>query len=418
MRIAYVCADFGIPIHGTKGASIHVRELTRALVREGHEVIVLTPRRGGTPPPGYDVPVIEIGPEVVDAELRRHISGDEAGGEPLANEVRGLLYASTMRHRATALLHEWRPDIIYERHALPGLAGRAIANELGIPHLLEINAPLAREQARHRTVHLRSTASALEARSIVAADAVIVVSAALARWALEAGVERSRIHMLSNGVDPDRFATAADATQLRRRLHLDGKTPVVGFVGTLKPWHDVAGVLRAAGMLRRRGVPLRLLIVGEGPMRPQLERMAGEEGLAAETRFTGAVAHDAIPGYLRAMDAAVVPYASTPGDSYFSPLKLFEYGAAARPVIAADIGEIAHCVRDRETGLLYPSGNAETLSSGLHHILSDRAGAARMGEALRDHVTTEHTWTGNARTVADIAQRLCASSLIAARAGS
>ncbi|MGH2498995.1 MAG: glycosyltransferase, partial [Candidatus Limnocylindria bacterium] len=70
MRIAYLCADFGIPIHGSKGASIHVRELSRALAAQGHEVLILAPRRGGAAPDGYHVPVIELAPERYEEALR------------------------------------------------------------------------------------------------------------------------------------------------------------------------------------------------------------------------------------------------------------------------------------------------------------------------------------------------------------
>jgi glycosyltransferase involved in cell wall biosynthesis len=414
MRIAYVCADFGIPIHGSKGASIHVRELTRALAASGNELLVLTPRRGGTAPPGYGVVVVEIAPDALDGDLRRLVAADEAGGEALASEVRGLLYASALRHRSAALLRDWRPDVIYERHALPALAGGALANELGVPHLLEVNAPLAREHARHRTIHLNSTVVALEERALATADAIFTVSASLARWAIGSGAHARRVHVLPNAVDPQRFAMAGGGAAIRGRLRLDDGVPVIGFVGTLKPWHDVAGLFRAAGLLRRRGIATRVLIVGDGPQRAELEQAAITEGLAAETRFTGAVPHEEIPAHLAAMDVAAVPYADTTDEDYFSPLKLFEYGAAGLPVIAADRGEIGHCIRDGATGVPYRSGDAEALSEGLARVLGDRAGAARMGEALRSHVTAEHTWAGNARTVVDVADRLRARPLLPA----
>lgn len=404
MRIAYLCTDFGIPIHGTKGASIHVRELTRALAAAGHDVIILTPRRGGSAPADFDVPVVDISADATDAEICRLLAADDEGGKPLAAELRGLLYSSTLRQRAATLLRDWRPDAIYERHALPAVAGQMLAAELGVPHLLEVNAPLVREQGRHRTIRLVGTLAALESRAVAGADGVFVVSEALARWAIERGAHPAQVHVLPNAVDPDRFR-AGDGSAIRRRFGLHAGMPVVGFVGSLKPWHDVAGLLDAAGQMHRRGTTLRLMIVGHGPERAELERMTVAEGLAEMTLFTGAVPHDEIPAHLAAMDVGVVPYASATDEDYFSPLKLFEYGAAGLPVIAADSGDIGHCVRDGTTGLRYRAGDADALRDGLTALLGDSAGAARMGRALRAHVEAEHTWAGNARRVVATASR-------------
>src|SRR5207237_1211687 len=88
---------------------------------------------------------------------------------------------------------------------------------------------------------------------------------------------------------------------------------------------------------------------------------------------------------------------------YFSPLKLVEYLAAARPVVAADVGELGHCVRPGDTGFLYPPGNADALAGAILELLADPARGTTLGRAGRDHVRREHTWEGNARAVAALA---------------
>lgn len=383
MRIAYVSTDLGVPVFGTKGASIHVRELCRALVSLGHEVEILTTRAGGPEAAGFDVPVREIALEA---------------GSAASRESRALSAAAALRRRGPALLRDFGPDVIYERYSLFGTAGATLAREFDVPLLLEVNAPLTDEQAAHRELAQGSTAKRLERDVLRSADRLIVVSPWLERWAIGLGVDAARVTVLPNGVDPERFEVVeAERDAVRARLEL-GERPVVGFLGTLKPWHDVATLVQAIGRLRDERP--WLLLIGEGPERASLEELARRERVDAV--FTGAVPHELVPAYLAALDVAVAPYAREDG-FYFSPLKLVEYLAAARPVVAADVGEIDHCVRPGQTGFLYPPGDAAALADAIRELLADPAQAASLGEAGREHVREEHTWEESAHTVIELA---------------
>lgn len=417
MRIAYLCADFGIPVYGSKGAAIHVRELSRTLHSLGHEVLILSPRLGGQAPADFAVPVRELALEGPEGQVCDLLRDDPAAGAPTAKEVRALLYAVSLRHRAAAALRAFAPQIIYERYSLFGTGGMALARELRVPHLLEVNAPLSEEQATHRGLVFAGTARGLEGTVLRAADRVIAVSRELRDWLIGVGVAPERVTVLPNGVDMGRFeATAQAREEIRGVLGLTDR-PVVGFLGTLKPWHGTGTLLRAVALLHRSGLARdlapRLLIVGEGPERADLETAARREGIAEAVIFTGAVPHERVPAYLAAMDIAVAPYGQV-GHFYFSPLKLFEYMAAGRPVVAAAIGQIRECIRHGETGWLYPPGDVDALADALGGLLSDEALARALGRAGREYVRRHHTWEGNARAVLDLAGPL----LTGARGGS
>ncbi|MDP9370186.1 MAG: glycosyltransferase, partial [Chloroflexota bacterium] len=173
--------------------------------------------------------------------------------------------------------------------------------------------------------------------------------------------------------------------------------------------HGTASLLQAVARLlgdARDGASTpHLLIVGEGPERPALEALASDLGIGPSTTFTGAIPHEEVPGYLAAMDIAVAPYDERT-DFYFSPLKLFEYMAASRPVVAADIGQIRDCVRHGETGLLYPPGDVVGLADALAVLIDDSQLAATIGRAGQEGVQAHHTWEGNARAVAAVASAL------------
>jgi glycosyltransferase involved in cell wall biosynthesis len=402
MRIAYLCSDPGVPVCGNKGASIHVREFVRALRTIGHDVTVLVARVGGEAPADCDLPIVAAETEPLDEKLFALLRTDPGAGKAVARNVRSTLAAASLRQQALSSLRKPKIDVIYERHALFGTAGVAVARELGIPLILEVNAPLSDEDEQHRGLAYSETARELERIVLGSADRVVAVSSALANWLVAAGVAPERITVLPNAVDPTRFEHAqVEREAVRRRLGLADE-PVVGFLGTLKPWHDVTALVRAIALLRRGPPTPHLLVVGDGPERERLEELARREGIADATTFTGAVPHNAIASYVGAFDVAVVPYARMRG-FYFSPLKLFEYLAAGRPVVAADVGDISHCIRHGETGLLYPPGDAEALAAAISTLLPDRTRANSLGRAGREHVRRHHTWERNARLVVGLA---------------
>jgi glycosyltransferase involved in cell wall biosynthesis len=391
MRIAYLCTDLGVPVYGNKGASVHVRELSWALQELGNEVLLLCARLDGACPNGFDVPLVEVPLEERDRGL-----GDRG--------ARAAAYVGTLPGRVLARLRDFAPDVLYERFALNGSAGLALARDLRIPLVLEVNAPIVDEEVAHRGLTDADGARTVEQAVLRRADRVVAVSEELKRWLVSLGVEEGRVTVVPNAVDPRRFeVTPQERAAVRRRLDVNG-TPVVAFAGTLKPWHDPTILVRAVGLLRERGVVTRLLIVGDGPQRPAVEELAHERGLDSLLTFTGAVAHDEVPSYLGAADVAAVTYHPETG-RYFSPLKLYEYLAAGLPVVAAELGEIPHCVRAGETGFLYPPGDAEALADGLAALIADRERAAALGRNGREHVMRHHTWAANARTVVELAEQ-------------
>jgi glycosyltransferase involved in cell wall biosynthesis len=405
MRFLYVCSDFGVPLDGRKGASIHVREMSRALQNLGHDVVIVTPRRGGNAPPDFDVPALELEPDPLAQEVWELLRDDPAAGPVAARELRALVYDLSLARRALPLLRDFDPDVVYERYALFARAGGTLARSFGVPHIVEVNAPLSDEEASRRGLVHAETARRRERAILHEADHLVAVSPELERWLTALGIQQERVSTLPNAVDPDRFAPSRSERELARaRLGFDGQ-PVVGFVGSLRPWHGTRSLVRAVALLHRRGLPARLLVVGDGPERSAVEALAQAEGVAPSVTLTGAVPHDEVCAYLLASDVAVATYEREPG-FYFSPLKLFEYLAAGLPVVAADIGELKHCVRHEETGLLYPPGDVEALADALATLLADRRRADAFGRAGRDHVLQYHTWSGNGRLVSALGAKL------------
>src|SRR5262249_43405581 len=186
-----------------------------------------------------------------------------------------------------------------------------------------------------------------------------------------------------------------------------GTAIVIGFVGSLKPWHGVDLLLEAFADLRDK--QLRLLIVGDGPQAETLRSRAMAPDLAGTVVFTGQIPHTQIGAYLAAMDIAVAPYRAPgpdEGDFYFSPLKVFEYMAAGRPVVAPRLGQIREVVEHGQHGLLYPPDDTRALTTHLLQLIRNPAQRTQMGRAGATHVGQQYTWSGNALHIAELIQQL------------
>lgn len=414
MKVAYLCADRGIPIAGDKGASVHVREFVTALARLGHDVTLLCSRLGsGNPHP--PARLLELPPDDRPAEVTAEIATRGiAGGEEtdsLRREVGKLICDRRLAARAVEVLGRSGivPDILYERYALFHRAGGAIASSFGVPLILEVNAPLVEEQERFRGLRLKSEAENAETDIMLRADHVIAVSEAVKDHVAARGVDTERITVLPNGVNIERFHPFVDGASIRKRHGLTDKS-VIGFVGSLKPWHGLDFLLDALRHVVERCPGAVLLIVGDGPGLQALRERVAREGFDERVIFAGRVPHADVPCYLAATDVTVAPY-DAPDGFYFSPLKVVESLAVGRPVVAPRLGQLERLIRDGETGLLYPCGDLGAFVDHLVAVLDDSPRRTAMGRRASAWARTHFSWDIIARRATDLMTRLRRTSV-------
>ena len=381
MRIAYVCADQGVPVFGRKGASIHVQEMVRALTAQGARLELFAANVGGGDPVDLDQVIVHPLPAV-------------SGGDRAAREQAALAVNPAVR---AALDREGAFDLVYERYSLWSFAGMEHAWNAGVPGLLEVNAPLVEEQARYRGLVDRAAAERVAERVFGAATVLVALSREIASYLDGYPAARGRVHVVPNAVNPDRFRPA-----LEPLCPASPGTFTVGFVGSLKPWHGLAVLVEAFVKLHERVPRTRLVIVGDGPEKERLVDAVSSRGVADAVQFSGAVAPNDVPRMLASMDVAVAPYPQL-DHFYFSPLKVYEYMAAGLPIVSSRIGQLVDLIEDGVTGLLCPPGDATALAAALHRLLVDPNLRQRLGRAAREAVLCGHTWDVTARRVLSLA---------------
>jgi glycosyltransferase involved in cell wall biosynthesis len=408
LRILYVCSDFGVPVYGHKGASIHLRSMARAFQDAGHGLRIVSPSTERDA--NLDFEAVAGTPVAPDADsetlaLLRRVDRwlgkqDTGHASRLGHEIRNLLYNQRLAAAAPALA-AWSPEVVYERYSLFGFGGLELARALGVPHVLEVNAPLCVEQQRVRGLHLVTEAQSIETRVWCGTDGLLAVSEELRAEALQRGADAARVHVLPNGVDAARFVARPEAApRLRAELAL-GDGPVIGFVGSLKSWHGTEVLIDAFAGLAATRPAARLLVVGDGPMAEALRAQAERLGVAAAVRFTGAVEHAQVADTIAAMDVTAAPYLPSE-DFYFSPIKIYEYLAAGKPVVASRLGQIGALADAGLVDAVAP-GDVQALQRGLEAVLAAPEAAATRAARGRDWVFRERTWAANARRALEIA---------------
>lgn len=304
-RVLVFCGDPGVPALGPSGCSAHLRGIVSALVARGYDVRVAVPRledRRGRVDAVVEAPVITSPPRRWGWLPRRWRDRGETW------DGRRLLAAATA--------DGWVPDLIWERSSLLCDAGARST----LPRLLEVNAPLSIERTDVRDLDY---ARAVERRSLAAATRVVTVSTWLRRWAIDQGCASDRVRCVPNASDLPR----GDRDVARAALGLTGL--VIGFVGSMKPWH---GVDRIPAILDALPAATAL-IVGDGPVTVPHPR-ARSVGQLTGKRLADAIA---------AMDVGLAPY---PADAppWFCPLKVADYRSQGVPVVASDLGDVARTV--------------------------------------------------------------------------
>ena len=305
MNLAYLVGAPGIPTQGPSGASAHVRSIVTAL-REEHKVTcvaaVREDRRGG------------FGDEI-DAT----IAGAPGWPSWLApwRELREVWAA---RRVARAAIDARGIDGLIERHSLFSDAGWRVADRLGIPWVLEVNAPPVAERLRYEEIHRRHWAEAWERDVLQAAPAIAAVSEWLARW-LREEVGARHVVVVPNGVDP----FAGDRARGRSIIG-DVQEPIVGFVGSPRYW---PGAERVASVARALGGTAVTVGLGE---------VEGAKSL-------GFLEGQALADVVAAFDLAVAPYrADIP--PWGSSLKVRLYRSQGVPVVASDVVDCRSLVGD------------------------------------------------------------------------
>ena len=360
-------------VHSRDGQSVHIDELVKALRRAGHDVRVAGPALYERADFGSESRLVPM--------LRRFVPS-------ALFEIIELLYSLPGLVQAWRTCRGFVPELIYERYNLFYFCGTLLKYWFRIPLYLEVNSPLAAERTRFGRLRLRALAARCERALWRSADRVFVVTTALGDIVAAAGVDRNRIVVTPNGIDLAAFTAAPYRAS-------PGAPVTLGFIGFVREWHGVDAVITGLAS-ERTSPPLRFIIAGDGPARPALERQAAALGVTDLVEFIGLQPRNHVPQLIASFDIALQPRAV----SYASPLKLFEYMACGRAIVAPDQPNIREILDDNETGVLFDPDAPGALWRAVRDLAADPVRRERLGRRARARLEErDYTWAGNAARI-------------------
>jgi len=386
MKIVYLNYLFDLN-ESSVGAAVHVKELEKALRECRHRVKTYYLNRFTS---------VEAS---IESKFRAYLK--KRFGK-YVNQINGLKANGRYFVKEWKIICQERPDVVLVRYNFLNFTAGLVARLKRVPFVLEVNAPMAYESRRFGDLAIRLPLipELLERLNLLLADRVIVVSKKLKDFYVRWHIPARKIRVIPNGVDARKFHPGVSAKPVVSKYRLKGKV-ILGFVGSFHYWHGVENLIEFITTTLSRYDNVAFLLVGHGPLKKRMEELFEDERMAERVIFTGYVSHEEIPQYIAAMDVVLAPYPKL-DLFYYSPLKLFEYMAAGKAVVASRIGQIAEIITDRSNGMLVEPDHFEELRDRVFELIDKASLRKRIGARAREVILHKYTWSHAARNVSDI----------------
>lgn len=381
MKILYINYLYDTK-YSSVGSLVHVQELAKALKTLNHEIKVCFLNKF--------ICVEDAEKRVVREFLKKLLSKYIGVFNSIISNIFYFL-------REWNLVLKEKPDILLVRYNIFNFSIAIICKIFKIPFILEINAPMVYEKKKfsNHVIKLSFIGWFLERLMIRYADIVYVVSSQLKQFYIQKNVPSHKIHVIYNGADEKRINPSIISKKVEIEYKLQQKN-VLGFIGSFHYWHGMEKVQSFILDILSTATNTVFLMVGDGPLKNSLEYFVKKHKITDKVFFTGYVEYNNIPLYLSVMDIVLAPYPKH-DFFYYSPIKLFEYMAAGKSVIAPAIGQIKEIINDGVNGILFKAGDYEEMLNKSILLLQDNILCKKIGKEARKTIENNYTWKHTAR---------------------
>lgn len=369
------------------GQFVHIDAIIRVLRSKGHEVIIVSP--GVSESSNFG----DSGGWVTT--LRRLLPA-------FCSELLEFFYCFYDFFKLCSAIRKHQPDAIYERYNLFLPSGIWAKQLFGLPLVLEVNSPLFNERSDYGGLSLAMLARWSEIYTWRNADHIVPVTHVLATYLHDAGIQPQQITVIPNGIHQSQLEhDFSPAVLSNQRKPVFKEATVIGFVGFCREWHRLDAVIETIANLNNP--KLHLIIVGDGPVLDSLKKQAEAYKLTQQIHFPGLVSRKELPVWLAQIDIALQP-AVTP---WCSPLKMMEYLASGKAIIAPNSENIRELLAHGHNALLFQDGNMDGMLDAITFLTQHPALSKQLGLAARQTITDlSLTWEHNGETITDIIDAL------------
>jgi glycosyltransferase involved in cell wall biosynthesis len=280
-----------------------------------------------------------------------------------------------------------RFDLIHTNGYFADIISIPVARILGIPIISTCHGFITNDVKLH-------IYSFLDRKALLFANKIIAVSDEIKNGLVKVGINKSIIKVVQNSVDTynDPVLSNCNRKQIRTMLNLIENEIVVGYVGRLSEEKGLRFLIEAIALLNEANIPSRLLLIGEGALRSQLERYTEEKYLKKQILFTGF--QNQIDKWLPAIDVFVLP-SMTEG----TPIALLEAMAHGLPAVASSVGGIPSIIRSGQNGILTQPGNPNEIAKAICDLYKNEHLRLNLGNAAKITIREKFNVTDWARTI-------------------
>jgi len=327
----------------------------------------------------------------------------------LPNDICELLYSLKLIVHFRKLTNY---NAIYQRYSGFSFASAYLAKKHNIPFILEFNSstlwtlkhwksPSNKLKKLVRGIYHQlfkiPIVSIIEPYNLKTATLIVVVSQVLKESLVSRGIPEQKILVNPNGIDPETYFPAITGNTIRKKYNLD-KKQVIGFIGTFGQWHGVVEMAQAIVRFFQQNpdaiATTKFLLIGDGVLMPQVEKIVKQSPYSKNIILTGSVAQKKGANYLAACDIFLSPHIPNPDGSKFfgSPTKLFEYMGMGKAIIASKLEQIGDILEHSKTAYLVPPGDVDALANAIAVVANDKKLQIKLGENARKEVVAKYTW--------------------------
>jgi glycosyltransferase involved in cell wall biosynthesis len=382
MKILYISSE---DMRKEGAGKTHFIEVAQNLVKLGNELLILLPGYQPRDRKNYGLNVCYV------PTFRKNVLSY------LLYEINSLFYL-------TFYILKWKPDAIYLRQGLFEVSPPILAWLFRVPYVIEKNGIMEDEfRSRGFSEIVIKILRLAEEINFCLSDKIVCVTEGIKREIVRRyKVNEGKLMVIPNGANVELFQPL-DKRECRRKLGLEENAFYVGFVGSFAPWQGLEILIEAAKRVKEQGyAQIKHILVGDGEQEPLLRQKVREYKLEQEIRFTGRVAYEQVVNYMNACDVAVAPFTTKGSAALGSPLKLFEYLACGRPVIASRVDGVKEVIEEGKCGYLFEPGDAEELAKRIIQSYQERDALEEMGIRGRRLVESKYSWRTTAERIVEV----------------
>lgn len=390
MKILYYSPHPHLRIEDQTGYGTHMREMIAAFKMLGHNVDFLIAGHRAIPAKEMQGSNTQsLVKEVLKFLIPRLIW-------ETIKDLQLIRVDRTNKRHLNRLVNELHPDVIYERSHYGMVSGVEVANIHGIHHILEVNCPNVEERIKlSGNSLLTRRATHMDRWAFSNTDHVLTVSAHLAKH-LEIHNIAKKWSVTANAI---RLGQQEESTLnvTRHSMSIDESTVLLGFVGSIFPWHGVDLIVDAVANFHKKGRNVEAMIVGDGEIRQELKEKSVTLGVKHKIHFVGSVPQRDTFVYTQLCDILIMPKSN----AYGSPVKIFEYALSVKPCIVPNTSPVTEVFEHEQDGWVVDS-RLNAIVSAIESIIDSPEDAKKCANNWCQKVTSKHTWTTNASIALDI----------------